>query len=59
MLSHICSALSFELGFHCIPHYTQTLWDPMDVITANGGTAPATFETFVVCSNNIQVSFSR
>lgn len=52
------SALSFELGFHCIPHYTRTLWDPMDVITANGGKAPFTFETFMVCLFNYGSSVS-
>ena len=29
-------------------HVAHTLWDPMDIINANGGTPPLTYEMFQV-----------
>ena len=31
-------------------HVAHTLWDPMDIIRANGGTPPLTYEMFLVNS---------
>ena len=37
------------LGVECSEHISHTLWDPMNIIVANGGTPPLTYDMFVVC----------
>jgi len=37
------------LGVECSEHISHTLWDPMKIIVANGGTPPLTYDMFVVC----------
>ena len=40
--------LSVELNFEYQEHVSHTLWDPLCLISANGGIAPLTFNSFVV-----------
>jgi len=35
------------LGVKCSEHISHTLWDPMNIIVANGGTPPLTYDMFV------------
>lgn len=37
-----------ELGMEVIEKVSHTLWDPFDIIDANGGQPPLTYEMFVV-----------
>lgn len=37
-----------ELGITVIERISHTLWDPFEVIEANGGQPPTTYEMFLV-----------
>ena len=41
-------ALCKKLDIEMIEKVSHTLWDPFDIIDANGGMAPLTYEMFVV-----------
>jgi len=40
--------LCSELNIKCIEKVSHTLWDPLEIIKANGGTPPLTYDMFVV-----------
>jgi len=46
--------LSVELNFEYQEHVSHTLWDPLCLISANGGIAPLTFNSFVRVASSIQ-----
>lgn len=41
--------LCSELGVTVVEKISHTLWDPFEIIEANGGFPPTTYEMFVVC----------
>ena len=48
-------ALGLELGFRCISHVYHTLWDPLEIIRANGGSPPVTYQAFSVSNSSFHI----
>ena len=42
------SDLCLELDIEVHEHLAHTLWDPMEIISCNGGIVPLTFDMFLV-----------
>ena len=44
LLKGVC----IELGVECVEKVSHTLWDPKDIIKANSGAPPFTYDMFMV-----------
>lgn len=49
LIKNLFTGLCQDFQIEVSEHVAHTLWDPMDIIAANGGSPPLTYEMFVVC----------
>ena len=47
-ISNYTLGLCSTLGIECVEKVSHTLWDPVEIIQANGGTPPLAYDQFAV-----------